>query len=248
MMACSSKPPRAALLARSLASEACFSCHCVCTRSSCRSAYSRVRYLSEETASRISPAVSFLASSCLTCRIAKSSTAPISTTIPTEKSPAMLSRVEIFILASSMDDRHGLRFHGFQPIQIKVIQVIGNVGPGCEFVLDRPPRFILQSKQQALVQCDVELVGGPQLLQILEAHVDSAGDDLARRIWLILAESLGADQSPQELLDRLVMADHIFPRSRDVERKLIYSLAVKDRPVCAKLSSQRTQVRFPCRD
>src|SRR5688572_2856112 len=156
MMACSSKPPNSGLPARSAEREACFSCHWACTRSSCRSAYSSVRYLSAETALTISPAVSFLASSCRTCRMAKNSTAPMSRTMPTENSPARLSRVEIFMLASSMDDRHGLRFYGSQTLQVQVVQVIGHVGSGCELVLDRPPRFILQREHQALVQRDVE--------------------------------------------------------------------------------------------
>src|SRR5918992_2977991 len=191
MMACSSEPPNSELLARSAESEACFSCHWACTRSSCRSAYSSVRYLSAETALTFSPAVSFVASSCLTCRMARSSAGPMSRTIAPEKNPAMPSRVEIFILASSVDDRHGLRFHGSQPIQVQVVQVIGHGGVGYELVLDRPPRLVLQREHQALVQRDVEPVGGLHLLHILDAHVDGAGDDPTRRVRLIIVELLG---------------------------------------------------------
>src|SRR6266571_4770488 len=185
MMMWSCEPVNSVALASSFESDACLSCHWICTRSSWRSTYSSVRYLTAVTAWKMLPAVSFLVSSRLTCWVATSSMMPMTATMPTEDRSARLSRVAIFIPLSSMNDRHGCGHHCFQRIEVEVIQVIGDVGPVCQLVLDRPARFVLQREQQALVQRHVELEGGPQLHHILEAHVDRTCDDLVRRVWLI---------------------------------------------------------------
>src|SRR4029450_865342 len=142
MMMWSCEPLNSVALASSFESEACFSCHWVCTRSSWRSRYSSVRYLTAVTAWKMLPAVSFLVSSCLTCCVANSNMMLMTTTMPTEDRPARLSRSEIFIPLSSMNDCHGFGPHCFQRIEVDVIQVIGKVGPASQFVLDRPARFV----------------------------------------------------------------------------------------------------------
>src|SRR5215475_9258321 len=151
MMIWSCEPVNSVILASSLESDTCFSCHWVCTRSSWRSIYSNVRYLTAVTAWKMLPAVSFLASSRLTCCVANSNMMLMTTTMPTEDRPARLSRSEIFIPLSSMNDCHSCGRHCFQRIEVDVIQVIGDVGPLCQLILDRPARFVFQNEQQALV-------------------------------------------------------------------------------------------------
>src|SRR5437870_9653330 len=160
MMMWSCESVNSVALASSFESDACVSCHWVCTRSSWRSTYSSVRYLRAVTAWKILPAVSFLVSSRLTCCVANSSMMPMTATIPTEDRPARLRRVAIFILLSSMNDRHGFGLHCFQRVEVEVLQVIGDVGPVCQLVLDGPARFVFQSKQQALVERHIEAVAG----------------------------------------------------------------------------------------
>src|SRR5215471_19110311 len=175
MVLWSCAPVNSVALASSFASDACLSCHWVCTRSSWRSIYSSVRYLTAVTAWKMLPAVSFFVSSRLTCCVAMSSMMLMTTTMPTEDRPARLSRIAIFIPLSSMNDRHGCGRHCFQRIEVEVIQVIGDVSPVGQRVLDGPARFVFQREQQALVERHAESIAGPQLLQILAAHVDRAG-------------------------------------------------------------------------
>src|SRR5215510_2753232 len=151
MMTCSCEPVNSMALASSFESDACFSCHWVRTRSSWRNTYSSVRYLTVVTAWKMLPAVSFLVSSRFTWCVANSSMVPVIATMPTEDRPARLSRSVIFISWSSMNDRHDCGCYCFQRIGVDMIQVIGDVRPVCQLILDRPARFVFQSEQQALV-------------------------------------------------------------------------------------------------
>src|SRR5258707_3687516 len=118
----------------------------------------------------MSPATSSLVSSCPTRCVVNDSRTPTTATTVTVSSAANLSRVAMYMMSFSMDDRHGRRPHRIQGIEVDVVQVVRHLRPSYQLVPDCPSRFIFQGKYQGLVEDHVEAVRRPGPFQRACVH------------------------------------------------------------------------------